>query len=622
MLNTLFKMENKEIKKKDWFGRKEENSYTTLNKHKKLIDWEEDDYYSNGSRYSSYFYKEKSNLSDAASIVGSMIKVISPTRFKMTSHANAGLRNQIPIPISILKEGKSWSNDLTKLDAFYGSSIQNAALATMQSASEYKKTIESNDIEKIKSAKDYLFSLINTERIGEKITDRFPGYGNFLRKFKDYQFDNYNSSINSSSPNHLKLLELITKYIRYPKDISEEDYNEFSKPLDIIEKEIKKYNGVPNNFFDCDKLSSSIYKTILEYIEEEEPKDEEPQPEDGEGDGSGGSGESQSEKAISELTDFSKLLTEAFGSTVNDTSESTEDAVSKMAEDYNSQESLKNSNHDSQNVKFVIADENSERYLEDSKKINKTKAKVLSTLFLRKNKDYKFSIKAMRSGQLDTSKIAEAVQNVPTVYERYGEVKTDKLCIGVILDESGSMAQYDNYEDCISRIERARQAAIFLNEIFKSQPDVELFIYGHTADYKNSGSTDIFVYKEPNTNIHKHALGSAKARSNNRDGVAIYEIAKRIRKNTSRKGIIFVLSDGQPAASNYAHGVEDTRLKVLKSEKLGFQVIQIAISRDVDSAKMFSKYIKIDDIAELPTKLTNYVSRKVDKLIKENVTVS
>ena len=45
-----------------------------------------------------------------------------------------------------------------------------------------------------------------------------------------------------------------------------------------------------------------------------------------------------------------------------------------------------------------------------------------------------------------------------------------------------------------------------------------------------------------------HALGSVRARSNNRDGDAIYAVAKRMRNLTENQGILFVLSDGQPAA--------------------------------------------------------------------------
>jgi len=222
-------------------------------------------------------------------------------------------------------------------------------------------------------------------------------------------------------------------------------------------------------------------------------------------------------------------------------------------------------------------------------------------------------MKSMRSGRLDTNKIAEAVQKVPTVYERYGQVTTDKISVTVLIDESGSMSG--------SKIEKAREAAIFINEVFKRLPNVELFIYGHTADQRGM-STDIRVYREPGF-AAPFALGNVNARSNNRDGDAILATAKRVRGFTKNNGLMFVLSDGQPSAHDYggSNAIEDTRKKVSMSQNLGFQIIQIAIEESVPSAQMFDYFIKMTNIKNLPKDLIGYMSRKVDKLIKERVVI-
>jgi len=267
------------------------------------------------------------------------------------------------------------------------------------------------------------------------------------------------------------------------------------------------------------------------------------------------------------------------------------------------------------NVKFIKSRSNKATYQANLKRIDITKAAVLQKLFQRKSKDYQFSMRSMRSGRLDTNKIAEAVQKVPTVYERFGKVKTDKICVGVLIDESGSM--------CGSKIQKAREAAIFINEVFRGMRDVELFIYGHTADEEGSGSTQIRIYREPGYHMDSYALGAVEARSNNRDGDAIIATAKRIRKQTENQGILFVLSDGQPSAHDYngREAINDTREKVSKAQNLGFQVIQIAIEESVPSKEMFDYYIKMTDIKNLPRDMVGYMSRKVDKLIKERVTL-
>lgn len=233
---------------------------------------------------------------------------------------------------------------------------------------------------------------------------------------------------------------------------------------------------------------------------------------------------------------------------------------------------------------------------------------------MRKNKDYQFAMKSMRSGRLDTNKIAEAVQRVPTVYERYGTVKTDKICVTVLIDESGSMSG--------SKIDKARDAAIFINEVFKKLPNVQLYIYGHTADQR-SNSTDIRIYREPGYATDLYALGSVNARSNNRDGDAILATAKRVRKLTKDQGLMFVLSDGQPSAYDYGgkSAIMDTRKKVSMAQNLGFQVIQIAIEESVPSSEMFDYFIKMTNIKNLPKDMISYMSKKVDKLVKERISI-
>lgn len=166
-------------------------------------------------------------------------------------------------------------------------------------------------------------------------------------------------------------------------------------------------------------------------------------------------------------------------------------------------------------------------------------------------------------------------------------------------------------------IEKAQQAAILLNEIFgKRGSDIELFIYGHTADHDNS-KTHILVYKDKKIN-NRFSLGNVKSKANNRDGEAILICAQKIRKQTKRPGVIFVISDGAPYASNYygKSAIDDTRRKVKRAQKLGFQIIQIAIESHVPSEDMFDMHVKLTNINSLPSDLVSYVSRNMKKLLK------
>ena len=603
---------------KDFFGRRAEESFTYKDNRNKFFDWEDE---TTGSSYSSYFMRrEKNPLANAAKMLGSMFRVIGVDKSATyTSKADLTDPNTVRVPIGMLKteSGEYKTEDPNVLDAFYGASIQNAALAAYQTKAEYKKTLQkSKDAGKLH---DLFFSIINTERVDKKLSERLPGYLKFVQKYKDYTFDEHYEPVGEDASDQVRLMDLIARMMRYPANLEESELEEFKEPLQAVERLLKKHGGIPNSTDACSGMAQSLSNIVYKYVKKDEEEEEE-QPEGGDG-GEGGPGMSKDEvdEAASGMMKAMMKGGAGAGSDEDDAAfkEFEEDMEEKkhpshIPEDFTEQGKAEGG----EKLVWKNAKGNRSQYMHDITKIDSTKASVLRTLFERKNKDYQFAIKSMRSGRFDTNKIAEAVQRVPNIYERMGSVTTNKICVGVLIDESGSM--YGG-----NKIEKARQAAVFINEVFGKMSGAELFIYGHTADQSGNRSVDMRVYREPGTLLDKYALGDVDARSNNRDGVAIYETAKRIRKKTENQGLLFVISDGQPAASDYGgrEAIADTKEKVLKAQALGFQVIQIAIEESVPSEKMFQYYIKMTDIKNLPRDMISYMSRKVDKLIRQTVTV-
>lgn len=612
---------------KDWFGRRKEEAYTYQDNRNRFFNWD-----SGRTNYSSYFTNTNDSLETSAKMIGSMFRVIGVPKTFDYKASEPTKPNQLQIPIHMLKDsdGKYRDPDPEILDAFYGAAIQNAALASMQTTSEYGKSVTCRNTRRSAfSLKDYLFSVINTERVDKKLSNRLPGYLKFVQKFKDHLYDKNYEPIGEEESAQKRLLDLVTRMLRYPANVTEEELAEFDKPLKQIERLLKRHGGIPETGDACTSMATSLANIVYKYIddeEEEKPKDSDKGDDDSDEDGDGTDASKTPGMSKSELNDFAK---EMMGSTFGEDNSTESDAEEMSAfqdfvEDMTKESmSSKTQNEYSQtgiaidgDVKFIKSGSHRLRYAEDLKSINISKAAVLQKLFARKSKDYQFSMRSMRSGRLDTNKIAEAAQRVPTVYERFGQVKTDKICVGVLIDESGSMHG--------SKIEKAREAAIFINEVFKGMRDVELYIYGHTADEDGGiSNTQIRIYREPKYQMEPFALGSVTARANNRDGDAILATAKRIRKQTENKGILFVLSDGQPSANHYngSEAIKDTRDKVSKAQNYGFQVIQIAIEESVPSKEMFDYYIKMTDIKNLPRDLVGYMSRKIDKLIKERVTL-
>ena len=224
--------------------------------------------------------------------------------------------------------------------------------------------------------------------------------------------------------------------------------------------------------------------------------------------------------------------------------------------------------------------------------------------------DYSLTHLGMRSGVLDTGKLAEAVQGVPTVYKRQGRVRSDRACVCILVDESGSMCRQ-------GRMAAARNTAVLLNEALSPIPNIDLFIYGHTADDERDGLTELNIYREKGY-APKFALGSLEARANNRDGTAILETATRVRRQTDEEVLMFIISDGAPAAESYfgSKAFMHTKECVEKAESMGFRIVQICINACYDPALMFKHYVKMDNMATLANDLGKVIAKTLSQNIR------
>lgn len=614
---------------KDWLGRKASDAFTVFDKRKKLISWEKT--LDENDALSSYFMKGDNPGKDASKMLGSMFKVIgvNTKTSKYTTKNNHDIRGiKIPMEMIYDNDTKTYTNDLHQIDNFFGAALQRAAFKGMESNSSYQNTLQViNNKGKKNTLMNTLEATLRYESIDTKIAEKLPGYSKFVQKYKKNQFEEKYQKPGEDVSDNVRLMDTIVRMIRFPSTVTEEEVIEFEKPIKTLQNSVKRRGGLPETDQEIKSFTKMLYKLIVNYEDPEEP---EPPGEGSSGEGeddedsedpSGGASPFPStpskskEEKVEELEKMAKKLMESMGSSeessiANDEFEEFEETMKGDPKpNYETDSDVFDSK-----INFKVSKSNRSTYEDAAKKVDKTKARVLATLFKRKSRDTGFVLKSMKSGKFDTSKIVEASQGVPNVYERMGHVKTDQICIGVLIDESGSMSSH-------GKIDKAREAAIFINEVFGKMNDVELFIYGHTAD-ESRYSTDIRVYREVGTQMDPFALGSVEARSNNRDGDAIYATAKRIRSKTRRNGIMFVISDGQPAASDYGgkRAIEDVRKKVIKSEKLGFQVIQIAIDSSVPSREMFKSFVKMTDIASLPAEMVRFMSRKMSMIMKEHIT--
>ena len=511
-----------------------------------------------------------------------------------------------------------------------------------------------------------LLNIIEDERIERNLGEDKPGLANYLKAVKRHYFGRYSGMTGGSedaSPLQ-KILNCILGLIRYPRLLREEEMLEFGELLLKVEKVLTPY---PDSTASAERAAEKIFELIIkEYGREsgsakedsgegkaspeesgrektspdksEDSTDESDSGDSGEGtDSESDSGEDNAEdtgedlpsersreesvKAMeSDLEKIAEALEEVAGGPVQpDVEGCSALRGDQLAEAVSTDRELlakicegEVETGSSKEVIFSRQKEYRDGYmsaLEEVKQYVPAVRKVVKGRCV----EYSLTHLGMRSGVLDTGKLAEAVQGVPTVYKRQGEVRSDRACVCMLVDESGSMYRH-------GRMLAARKTAVLLNEALSSIPNIELFIYGHTADCERSGITELNIYREKGF-APKYALGSLEPRSNNRDGLAILETALRVRKQTKEEVLMFIISDGEPAAENYfgMRAIGHTKECVEKAEAMGFRIVQICINANYDPALMFRHFIKMENLGTLARDLGREIAKALSSKIKTHV---
>lgn len=458
-----------------------------------------------------------------------------------------------------------------------------------------------------------IFNMIEDERVEDLLLKERPGYLEFIEKVKAYEYEKFIEATTAIPDTKAgRFLLNLFKLIRFPKNVDMDTINEFN---DLYENIGTIISPLPNSTKEACTTSIKVFKEINSVISSDRFGITPP------------AGSAVVKDAVDILY---KLISDAAGhgyEKVNAGFDSGDVvAVSDSARVHSSLKDKKTGDTidgmcdgsiylgKSKDTIFSVAKNNKSQYEEDRRAIS-SYIPLIRKLIHGYDKNFDFNIFGCRSGLLDTTKLAEAYQGIPQVYVRKGTVQTNKLAVCVLIDESGSMA-------CGRRMVSARRAAILLNEALKNQPGVELFIYGHSADQLYSGATEINIYKEGKTS-NPFALGSARARYENRDGTAIYEVANRVRKLTTNHILMFVVSDGYPAAHRYGgeSAIIDVRNNVDKVEKMDTDVVQISIEYIAHARRMFRNYIDISgDVANMSKNLSNVVKKLIIKNKKTTVT--
>lgn len=555
--------------------------------------------------------KAYQNTKDMITILDFPFNVYIQTSVEDPIPHNDKTGRKIFIPTKVIDD--KTRDDDTKIVVICGLGIHEAAhlkYTSIKIMSRYLKNLESAIGKEEAELAFMLSNFIEDSRVENKLLEERPGYAAFLDRTNDWKFETISSKFSTRGVAEAvelkKLLENIVALICFPNKLDIDFMKKYESAFTRFKSIIYPLPG--NTLGSCEQ-GFKLYKAIREEIEHF------------------GLGKAATFNFTMKQLKASLDNAEQYFSTTATTGEDGDAEL--VGTNLCSRKSIKEKISKSLKKDGVVSDllsgkmergkdkktlfrkmsGNKDRYINIKRRISKF-VPVVKKAVKGIDKNYDFTIHGCRSGLLDTTKLVEAIQGVPQVYLRQGHVKTTKTTVCVLIDESGSMRG--------EKIALARQAAVLLNEALKDA-GVDLYIYGHSADEVYGNDTYLRIYKEKD-HVDQYSLSSIDSHIQNRDGNAIREVAKRVRKFTDSRCLFFVISDGQPAAGDYygTPAMYDVRKAVGEVENDGFDVIQITIDGlSVEEVKTMG-FKHIIDLKDSLDELPKLLAKHVKKAIMEN----
>lgn len=633
----------------DWFGRKGKN-YTSTYKGSTRLGW---DTKVSGS-YSSFFapdLNKRKLLRDSyrhACDIRDIMDIPRNIRIQLNVDTETSCTNGSTVIVSTKVYDDDKIDNNVKLDVFLGTTIHEFSHILYTDMAEIRKNRPNK----------FLFNLFNTiedERIEYNTTQNYPGYANFIGQAKYYYFDLLYKKAEKQD-DLMDVLQNILYIVRYPARVDTKVIYRHQVLFNEIKKVLCDFG---NNSKEAYDKAEKIYKLLLDYFkfpppppeEQQEGDEEQEQSDSGEGqEESDGNSDPQNSKQSSQKQDSKdnkgsdkNSKTQSSPKSGSDegsagkkkqepinayTQEEIKQAAEKLAEQMRrlttSNTSLNSkeikSEWDSKEIAdeckqikddvFIVKQEDSERRYKADFDTVKQHINGLVNTFSKFFVEQEYRLTGMRRGVLDTNKLAEAYQAVETVYSNKFKRTTPGLDVCVLIDESGSMSG--------TNISSARKCAILLNEVFLRLKQCDFYVYGHTADNRQTGEVTINVYRD-HWNRNRYALGKVDSYSNNKDSVAIAETYKMVRKQTAKPLLMFVISDGAPNAWGLRGqpAVEEVKKVVNRIESNGDTLVcQIAIESHFRPQDMFNHYVVMTDMDTFPRDLSNYIMNTLISKLK------
>lgn len=517
-----------------------------------------------------------------------------------------------------------------KVDIMLGLASHEAAHAVFTDPGIMKERLM-KEPPQTRELKKTIWNILEDERIEYMLGDERPGLAETLGATKNYFFKKLVKDMrtNGQMPTEPlpKLLSALTQAVRYPSEMTREQVTENFDELDAIRKALTPYPLTDEDTWKATGRVMDIVKKIVEdKLEQEQqqshggqqPQGGQNQSQSGSQDPDGQQGpqggqntqidpQSQepgpSEKDV--LDAIKKALETEQGRNVMDAlrkDESKSDgrnSASDISRPQNAKTDYVNED-DAESIAggpgnprvFLFKPKGSaSRYATALQAVRKY-IPAMSKALACKSRDTHYVLHGLPSGKLNTNKLVALSAGNVNIFDKQGQVTCSSASVCMLIDESGSMSG--------TKEQRAREAAVLVNETISRIPNVNFYCYGFTDDR-------LTVYAE-NGRTSKWALSDTGSHGGTPTGMAMRLAAARLRRFTKDPILMLVLTDG--AADN-------TREVVLQDESLRKdKFIPVGVGIQSSSVRYsFKEWIVVEDISTFALDLGKLTKGKLDTML-------
>lgn len=503
---------------------------------------------------------------------------------KVTSYTDGHNIHVSNVPLN----DERFGDTLNGMDVFVGLALHEGCHVLYTDFKMYRDFLTREDLLRNKLFKD-VFNIIEDERIERRLLDIFPGNGNFIAKVKEYYFAlMYEKIPVSEDPKNLsEFIGMFLQVIRFPRYLDVEVVEKYSYLLFKIKDRLTPY---PVNMEDCLFATLGVLEEIIDFFEIKVDEDLKPEETSREGGLKGGTKKALERLLEEELSDFEEMKEDSGSEDVDEKGGGYGDEEDGGSKDYY-EKILDGESHYGKHGLKVIADKSTiDKYYKLAEPLKKYIGGFRHFLFYNTNVRTR-DLVGLKNGNLDTNKLVEGFQGVPTIYRQRLKETKERLTVALVVDMSGSMSG--------KFMDRARECAILMCEAFEPNRRADLYIYGYTGQELTREHAELYEFYTP-TNKNKTRLVNLKARSQNLDGFSLLQTKDYIRKQTSNDVLLLMISDGQPHGSGYYgdSAIAHTKEAVRTLERDRFRIIHVAVGYEGLSG-VYKNIIKVSDVSTL-----------------------